>query len=238
MWRQKRVQKEKQWTEEEKDGASRGHFNILVTVNRTNQSKSTIKIYFREAKLLREQNIFRLNGQSCFETDKIFCVFPLRSIITTSKWSCGRVMFSRALVGYILHQTWGPTPYPPTTLDIRSGDLPLPPLLTSDGHHWRPVQTCSLEALVPPPPSNCYWHLVVATETLMVAKRSASILLECCRVFECKRGQLPKTVNINRSDRKNRGFTVPVAFGSWLVESELRSAQQTLAPAQPRYEAR
>ena len=47
---------------------------------------------------------------------------------------------------------------------------------------------------------------MVATETLMVAKRSARILLECCRVFECKRGKLPKTVNINRSDRKNWGF--------------------------------
>ena len=121
------------------------------------------------------------------------------------------------------HQIWGPTP-PPIT-DI----------------WWTSLETCSnlfTWGSSPTPPSNCYWHLVVATETLMVAKRSASILLECCRVFECKRGQLPKTVNINRSDRKNRGFTVPVAFGSWLVESELRSAQQTLAPAQPRYEAR
>ena len=32
------------------------------------------------------------------------------------------------------HQTWGP---------------PLPQLLTSAGHHWRPVQSCSLEDLPP-----------------------------------------------------------------------------------------
>ena len=35
------------------------------------------------------------------------------------------------------------------------------PLLTSGGHHWRPVQTCLLEDLHP----SWYWHLVVATET-------------------------------------------------------------------------
>ena len=28
----------------------------------------------------------------------------------------------------------------------------LPLLLTSDGHHWKPVQTCSFEDLPPPPP--------------------------------------------------------------------------------------
>ena len=39
------------------------------------------------------------------------------------------------------HQTWGP-------LSPASGHQtwdPRPPLVTSGGHHWRPVQTCSLE---------------------------------------------------------------------------------------------
>ena len=37
-----------------------------------------------------------------------------------------------------------PPPHPP---NIRLGNLPL--LLTFGGHHWRPVQTCSLEDLPP-----------------------------------------------------------------------------------------
>ena len=53
--------------------------------------------------------------------------------------------------------------YPTPPPDIRPGHLPPPPhighhtwaptplsiLLTSGGHHWRPVQTCSLEDLMP-----------------------------------------------------------------------------------------
>ena len=40
-----------------------------------------------------------------------------------------------------------PVGYPPLhTLDL---GYP-PPLLTSGGHHWKPVQTCSLEKLKPP----------------------------------------------------------------------------------------
>ena len=48
-------------------------------------------------------------------------------------------------------------------------------LLTSDGHHWRPVQTCPLEDLPSPLP-------VVATETCTVDKQAVCILLECCLV--------------------------------------------------------
>ena len=40
-------------------------------------------------------------------------------------------------------------------------------LWTSGSYYWRPVQTCSLENL--PPPLHEYRHLVVATETCMVA---------------------------------------------------------------------
>ena len=43
--------------------------------------------------------------------------------------------------------------YPP---DIKPDEPTLPPqplLLTSGGHHWKPVQTCSLEDLPPPTPS-------------------------------------------------------------------------------------
>ena len=41
------------------------------------------------------------------------------------------------------------TYFPPT--DIRPGDLPLLLLLTTNGHHWRHVQTYSLEYLLPAP---------------------------------------------------------------------------------------
>ena len=84
----------------------------------------------------------------------------------------------------------GTYPLPP---DIRLGDLhcPLPffrhqtsgptlLLLTSGGHHWRPVQTCPFEDL----PLSCqYRHLVVATETHGVGKRAVRILRECSLVL-------------------------------------------------------
>ena len=63
------------------------------------------------------------------------------------------------------HQTWGPI-CPPS--------YPLPPATASGGHHWRPVQTCSLEDLPPPPPLVLTTSsLVVATETHTVGKRSS-----------------------------------------------------------------
>ena len=37
-------------------------------------------------------------------------------------------------------------PTPVWTYRVRL-DIPMPLLVTSGGHHWRPVQTCSLEAL-------------------------------------------------------------------------------------------
>ena len=70
----------------------------------------------------------------------------------------GKVMFSRVRLsvcplggGVIYHMCDGIShiPYPSV-------------LLISGGHHWRPVQTCSVEDLLPPP--HWYWHLVVATE--------------------------------------------------------------------------
>ena len=56
-----------------------------------------------------------------------------------------------------------------------------PVLLTSGGHHWIPVQTCSHEDLTPP--YHQQWYLLVATETCTVGKRMGGILLECCLVF-------------------------------------------------------
>ena len=56
------------------------------------------------------------------------------------------------------HQTWGTPCYWHQVLITGEALLQL---LTSGDHHWRPVQTCSLEA---PHPSHWYWHLVVATE--------------------------------------------------------------------------
>ena len=70
-----------------------------------------------------------------------------------------------------------PLPLPHLTEDL--GTYPFPLLLTSGGHHWRPVQTCSLENL----PTPWYWHLVVATETHTVGKQAVCILLECFLSF-------------------------------------------------------
>ena len=59
-------------------------------------------------------------------------------------------MFSQAFVclqGGIPHLTITHDTLDPTVLTP-------PLLLTSDGHHWRPVQTCSLEDL--PPPTSTY----------------------------------------------------------------------------------
>ena len=53
-------------------------------------------------------------------------------------------------------------------------------LVISGGHHWRPVQTCSLEDLpLFSPPMYWYWHLVVTNETHTVDKCVVRILLEC-----------------------------------------------------------
>ena len=54
--------------------------------------------------------------------------------------------------------------------------LVLPLLLTSDGQHVRPVQTCSLE-------ESQESHVVVATEVHTVCKQVVYIQLEC---FHCK----------------------------------------------------
>ena len=72
----------------------------------------------------------------------------------------------------------------PISLDMGPGHLLHPPLLlTSGGHHWRPVQTCSLEDLTPPPTQvlitsgghwsgryTSYWNAVFFTVRNEVAK--------------------------------------------------------------------
>ena len=80
----------------------------------------------------------------------------------------------------IMHRDMGPHPQIP----YQTWDLPPPPLLTSGGHRWRPVQTCSLENqhLPYPPNPHRYWDLVMATATRTVGKRAVRILLECCVV--------------------------------------------------------
>ena len=50
--------------------------------------------------------------------------------------------------------------YSPKTWDLRYSSPPQ--LLTTGGHHWRPVQTCSLENIPPPVlidlPSSGHWN--------------------------------------------------------------------------------
>ena len=62
-------------------------------------------------------------------------------------------------------------------LHIRSGRLPHPLLLTSGGHHLKPVQTC-----LPYPPHPLHSPPPTSTETRMTRKRAVRILLECCFV--------------------------------------------------------
>ena len=86
------------------------------------------------------------------------------SMITARKRCWGKVMFSQVSVcqsispwGRVLgHMVGSPLRYPtPPPIPCPRDTLPL--LLTSGGHHWRPVlQTCSLEALPPPPPVLTY----------------------------------------------------------------------------------
>ena len=96
---------------------------------------------------------------------------------TAQRWSCGKVMFSVMCVcpRGNLHVTIAHDALDLTSLYTRPTPSPLPPnmgphcteppahprLVTSDGHYWRPVQTCSLEDH----PSHCYWHLVTTAET-------------------------------------------------------------------------
>ena len=49
----------------------------------------------------------------------------------------------------------------------------------SGDHHWRPIQTCSLQGL-PHPGTDIYWW------PHTVGKRAVRILLECCLVCICK----------------------------------------------------
>ena len=77
----------------------------------------------------------------------------------------------------------GPLDMAPGISIPRTWDFGYPPLQPPDmgpaatgGHHWRPVQTCSLEDSHRP----WYRHLVVTTETRTVGDRAIRILLECC----------------------------------------------------------
>ena len=79
-------------------------------------------------------------------------LYQVRSIITANKRSCGKVIFSRTCVCHSVqvegrvHYPWciWKYEYSPGT---RHGTYPPLLLLTSGGHHWRPVQSCSLENL-------------------------------------------------------------------------------------------
>ena len=72
-----------------------------------------------------------------------------------------------------------PPPSHPTWDQPSSPGLSAPLLMTSDGHYWRPVQTCSLKL---PVQFSKYLHLV-ATEACTVGKRAVRILLECLFVI-------------------------------------------------------
>ena len=60
---------------------------------------------------------------------------------------------------------------------MRHGTLGAPLLVTSGGHHWRPVQKCSLED--PPLPLLVLTSGGMVTKVRTVGKQAVGILLEC-----------------------------------------------------------
>ena len=80
--------------------------------------------------------------------------------------------------------------------------------MSSGTHHWRPIQTSSVED--PAPPLHQYWHLV-ATEARTVGKWPARILLECFLVI----------IVINRH--------LPSTFVKWFYEMNLRNSSKDLS---------
>ena len=79
----------------------------------------------------------------------------LSEVVTTRQWSCGKVMFTQVSVCHSVqegspcdHYSWMHwtslyrPPSPTLTPDIRPSPTQL---VTSGDHHWRSVQTCSLE---------------------------------------------------------------------------------------------
>ena len=72
----------------------------------------------------------------------------------------------------ITHDALDLTVHPPTDMGPHSTGTS--PAVTSGGHHWRPVQTCSLQNLPPPVlTSGDYWSMYVWR------KWAVSILVEC-----------------------------------------------------------
>ena len=114
------------------------------------------------------QTCVNISNQKQLVLDAVENIWEL--FITTRKRSCGKVMFSQASVC-----PWGKgdyasswdrshgrgTPWPSTLgtypWDINPGDVPPPLLVTSDGDHWRPVQTSSFRDLSLLPRSDIWW---------------------------------------------------------------------------------
>ena len=126
------------------------------------------------------------------------CVLINRSkfLITVHQRSCGKVMFLQVCVSVCLstldltvqvppaaipldiRHSKPPVPSPPPP-DIRHGTPPALALLllvTSGGHHWRTVQTCSFEDH---PVGTDIWWL----KHIRVSKWLVRILLECFLVL-------------------------------------------------------
>ena len=143
--------------------------------------------------------------------------------INTHKRSYRKVMFLRMSVHHSVHMEVSMWPLPNMHFNIEPNPLPLPTapprghqtwylpahpighhtwgilsalLLTSGGHHLRPIQTWSLEALFNL--LHWQWHLVVTTKTRTVGKSTVGILLECCLVA----GSLEAAYSLNWGAQK------------------------------------
>ena len=114
------------------------------------------------------------------------------NIFTFRNSSCGKVMFSQPSVCSGGGGFWRDRyitcimdiPYPLLDIPYPWDTLP-PPLLTSGGHLWTSVQTCSLKALSPPNGTDIYRWLL---------KQAVSILLECFLVVSLCVPTFPFTI--------------------------------------------
>ena len=113
------------------------------------------------------------------------------NIFTSRNSSCVKVMFSQPSVCSggggvggigISHASWT---YPTLFWTYPTPGIPCPLLLTSGGHLWTSVQTCSLKALSPPNGTDIYRWLL---------KQAVSILLECFLVVSLCVPTFPFTI--------------------------------------------
>ena len=97
---------------------------------------------------------------------------------------------------------------------------PGPLLVTSGGHHWIPVQSCSFED------PHRYWNLVA--EAGRIGKRTSRILLGCFLVFVVINGHQDTFLASKYRDKINDNFDVLFDVDLKVILPKLREKSQSL----------